>query len=269
MAVVGITCEVAPGEGIIPMLKRGGKSVLFLCTGNYYRSRFAEILFNSVAGKMGLPWRAASRGLALERGVNNVGPMAVTAIAALEALGVQAVEAVTRLPAQVTSDDLERADRVIALKQDEHLPLLQERFPVWIEKVEYWQVDDATEALGLIERDVMSLVARLFGGGDRPASSNPKAVPAPASKEPIEPVRKPLSAKVGRETSGRRGKGVTTVFDLALDEDGLRKLAALLKQRCGTGGTAKEGRIEIQGDQRERIIAELEKLGYKVKRVGG
>ena len=62
---------------------------------------------------------------------------------------------------------------------------------------------------------------------------------------------------------------VTTVFDLPLDETGLRELAATLKQRCGTGGTVKDGRIEIQGDQRERIVAELEKLGYKVKRVGG
>ena len=62
---------------------------------------------------------------------------------------------------------------------------------------------------------------------------------------------------------------MTTVFDLPFDEDGVRELAALLKQRCGTGGTVKDGRIEIQGDQRERIVAELEKLGYKVMRVGG
>ena len=67
------------------MGQRSQKLVLFLCTGNYYRSRFAESLFNSVAGKMGLPWRASSRGLALERGVNNVGPMAAAAIKALEA----------------------------------------------------------------------------------------------------------------------------------------------------------------------------------------
>src|SRR5580700_8271058 len=119
------------------MAQRTQQTVLFLCTGNYYRSRFAEILFNSVAGKMGLPWQASSRGLALERGVNNVGPMAVEAITALEALGVRAADAVTRLPAQVTTDDLERADRVVALKQDEHLPLLQERFPAWVEKVEF------------------------------------------------------------------------------------------------------------------------------------
>jgi translation initiation factor 1 len=69
--------------------------------------------------------------------------------------------------------------------------------------------------------------------------------------------------------AGKIGKGVTTVFDVPLDERGLRELAGTLKQRCGTGGTVKDWRIEIQGDQRERIVAELEKLGYKVKRVGG
>ena len=54
-----------------------------------------------------------------------------------------------------------------------------------------------------------------------------------------------------------------------LADDAVRELAALLKQRCGTGGTVKNGRIEIQGDQRERIGVEFEKLGYRVKRVGG
>src|ERR1700741_3232543 len=106
------------------MAKRTENTVLFLCTGNYYRSRFAEVLFNSVAGKIGLPWKASSRGLALERGVNNVGPMALSAISALEALGVRGTDAVTRLPAQVTSDDLERAALIVALKHAEHLPLL-------------------------------------------------------------------------------------------------------------------------------------------------
>src|SRR5215831_961568 len=116
------------------MANRSEKTILFLCTGNYYRSRFAELLFNSVAGKMGLPWQASSRGLALERGVNNVGPMAASAVKALEALGVRASEAVTRLPAQVTTDDLERAALIVALKYAEHQPLLQERFPAWAEK---------------------------------------------------------------------------------------------------------------------------------------
>ncbi len=249
------------------MARQKHKTVLFLCTGNYYRSRFAGAMFNSVAGKMGLPWRASSRGLALERGVNNVGPMAASAVKALETLGVCAGEDCARAPAQVTEEDLAAAVRVVALKRDEHLPLLQERFPAWAEKVEFWHVDDAPEALGLIEREVMGLVARILGGGTRQENQSAEvASPRPTT---TEPARKPLTAKVGRETAGRRGKGVTTVFDLPLDESGLRELAALLKQRCGTGGTVKDGRIEIQGHQRERIVAELEKLGYKVKRVGG
>lgn len=78
-----------------------------------------------------------------------------------------------------------------------------------------------------------------------------------------------MAISVGRETKGRRGKGVTTIWDVPVDEEGLQELAATLKNKCGTGGTVKNGRIEIQGDQRERIIAELEKMGYKVKRVGG
>ena len=168
----------------------------------------------------------------------------------------------------MTIDDLERADRIVALKQAEHLPLLQERFPAWAEKVEFWHVDDAPEVLGLIEQEVMGLVARILGGGQR-RESRPTEAAAPDVPPRKEPAKKPVTVKVGRETAGRRGKGVTTVFDLPLDEDGLRELAATLKQRCGTGGTVKDGRIEIQGDQRERIVAELEKLGYKVKRVGG
>ena len=80
------------------MAKRSKRSVLFLCTGNYYRSRFAEVLFNSVASKMGLAWQASCRGLALERGVNNVGPMASSALRALEALGVRAGDDGARAP---------------------------------------------------------------------------------------------------------------------------------------------------------------------------
>ncbi len=78
---------------------------------------------------------------------------------------MRAVDDFARLPLQVTTDDLAEADFIVALKQTEHLPLLQEPFPAWIEKVEFWQVDDAPEVLGLIEREVMNLTARLIGGG--------------------------------------------------------------------------------------------------------
>lgn len=237
------------------------RRVLFLCTGNYYRSRYAECLFNSVAEKFGLPWRASSRGLALERGSGNIGPMARAALEALESRQIRFLEATSRMPAPLEPDDLRDAARVIALKRDEHLPLIEERFPDWAEKIEFWQVDDAPEALAEIEREINLLVARLLGGGNRPEPPEPAA-------PPLAPKKK-LTARVGRETAGRRGKGVTTVFDLPLDDAELRELAGILKQRCGTGGTVKDGRIEIQGDQRDRIMAELQKLGYQVKRAGG
>lgn len=106
-------------------------------------------------------------------------------------------------------------------------------------------------------------VAGLLAGLAIPKPA-PVAVPVSATKPP-----QGITLKVGRETAHRRGKGVTTVFDTPLNEAALLELAGILKQRCGTGGTVKDGRIEIQGDQRERIIAELEKIGYKVKRAGG
>jgi protein-tyrosine phosphatase len=150
--------------------------ILFLCTGNYYRSRFAEILFNAVAGTKGLRWKASSRGLALERGLHNIGPMSVSAIRALEALGVRLDDAVRRSPAAVAATDFARADRIVALKKDEHLPLLQERFPAWTEKVEFWHVDDAPEVLGLIEREVMDLVDRILSAGEHQSGNDERRV---------------------------------------------------------------------------------------------
>ena len=72
-----------------------------------------------------------------------------------------------------------------------------------------------------------------------------------------------------RESSGRGGKAVTLVKNLVLSADDLKALAKKLKQECGTGGTVKDGVIEIQGEQRERIAGVLRKLGYKVKIAGG
>lgn len=75
--------------------------------------------------------------------------------------------------------------------------------------------------------------------------------------------------RVSRETKGRGGKAVTLVKGLALDAGGLAALGKTLKALCGTGGTVKEGVIEIQGDHMERIMAELQAKGHKVKRTGG
>ena len=74
--------------------------------------------------------------------------------------------------------------------------------------------------------------------------------------------------RVRRETKGRKGKTVTTVTGLPLGEAALRELAGELKRRCGGGGAAKGGVIEIQGDHAEVLVAELEGRGYSVKRAG-
>ena len=75
--------------------------------------------------------------------------------------------------------------------------------------------------------------------------------------------------RIGRETKGRKGKGVTLITGLPLTPSDLSKLGKQLKKRCGTGGTVKEGVIEIQGDHRELLLSELTKLGYAAKRSGG
>lgn len=75
--------------------------------------------------------------------------------------------------------------------------------------------------------------------------------------------------RIRRETAGRNGKGVTTISGLPLAEAELKELAKALKVSCGVGGSVKDGVIEIQGDQREKIKIELEKRGYQVKLAGG
>lgn len=93
---------------------------------------------------------------------------------------------------------------------------------------------------------------------DRPLKAPPKPVAAG-----------PARIRVSRETAGRGGKGVTVVTGLPLRGEALAELAAKLKRCCGAGGSAQEDRIEIQGEHRDRIVAELAKLGFDAKRAGG
>ena len=76
-------------------------------------------------------------------------------------------------------------------------------------------------------------------------------------------------AKVRRETKGRKGKGVTTISGLGLNQTELKKLASQLKKVCGTGGSVVDETIEIQGDKKQEVKSVLEKQGFKVKFIGG
>jgi translation initiation factor 1 len=88
----------------------------------------------------------------------------------------------------------------------------------------------------------------------------PKGAPGAAKRSAV---------RVGREIKGRAGKGVTTVTGLPMAISDIESLAAKLKKRCGSGGTVRDGVIEIQGDHRDVIVAELIKLGWPAKRSGG
>jgi protein-tyrosine phosphatase len=138
--------------------------VLFLCSGNYYRSRFAEVFFNSLAARDGLPWRAESRGLHTEL-ARNLGPISPFAVEGLRSRGID-LNGKHRCPIQVTEDDLAAADLVIALKEAEHRRMLAEQFPDWAQRVEYWHIDDLDcaepdEALAELEVKLVALAARL------------------------------------------------------------------------------------------------------------
>jgi translation initiation factor 1 len=75
--------------------------------------------------------------------------------------------------------------------------------------------------------------------------------------------------RIARETQGRGGKGVTVIRGLALPPEELEALARALKQRCGSGGTVRDGVIEIQGEHRDTLVAELGRRGIEAKRAGG
>lgn len=94
--------------------------------------------------------------------------------------------------------------------------------------------------------------------------SYPCRCPKPESAAPQD-----QTLRISREKKGRGGKEVTVIMDLDLTAADMKKLAKRLKKKCGAGGAIKEGSIEIQGDNREKVAEELQKLGYKTKFAGG
>jgi protein-tyrosine phosphatase len=140
-------------------------TVLFLCTGNYYRSRLAEHYFNALAANRGLGWQAVSRGLRVNP--DNIGPIAGDTLEWLAARGIAVSEPV-RYPLAVTEADLRTAELVVAVKEAEHRPLLEARFPAFTDQVEFWHVHDldaatADEALPVLAELVETLILRLAG----------------------------------------------------------------------------------------------------------
>ena len=137
--------------------------VLFLCTGNYYRSRYAEEVFNYIAKVEGLAWRAFSRGVAERGSPENVGPMSRFALEALQAKAIVS-EGMARYPQPCSLADFDLAQLVIALKEAEHRPYIEGRFPEVAGRVTYWNVDDIafahpSIALALIDDQIDDLIS--------------------------------------------------------------------------------------------------------------
>ena len=112
-----------------------------------------------------------------------------------------------------------------------------------------------------------SLVYSTEGGRLCPGCNRPVTACVCKQQKPI--AKGDGIVRVMRETKGRGGKSVSVIVGLALAPAELEKLCTQLKKRCGTGGTAKDGTIEIQGEHRDTLVAELSKLGYIVKKAGG
>jgi protein-tyrosine phosphatase len=139
------------------------RTILFLCSGNYYRSRFAELLFNAHAAQERLPWQAQSRGFFIHGG--NVGPISPYVVEGLRSRGV-AVAGEMRFPLVVTERDLEASHHIVAVKESEHRPKLEANFPSWTSRVEFWTIDDIDcadpwTALAQLEGAVLQLANRL------------------------------------------------------------------------------------------------------------
>jgi protein-tyrosine phosphatase len=147
--------------------------VLFICTGNFYRSRWAEALFNFEAERQNLAWRAFSRGLAtwyITEGT--LSPDTARALVEREIPERYAAGG----PTQLGEADLLNAQRIIALKKDEHHRFMIEQFPRWANAIEYWDVHDIDvarpdEAIPQIERYVHSLLEEIIEGVEDPGQA--------------------------------------------------------------------------------------------------
>jgi translation initiation factor 1 len=222
--------------------------LLFIEVGDGTLSARVREMFNAAAEQYDLIWRAETCAFSAET-VGNAPPINRDQFQLLIALGSTDELALLQASSLVTTD----LGRVLS-----------------------WQLERASDITTVAAQNINALAVQLIlqGGKRQPAPNQCASCGRPPELckcKPVQAAVKPGShnVRVSLESKGRGGKKVTIVSGFNFDEDTLAKLGKDLKQFCGTGGTAKDGHIEIQGDQRDRLVAELNRRGFKAKKSGG
>jgi len=165
--LIGLTC--IPSLGLAGEFSESlkEKRVLFLCTGNYYRSRLAEALFNFYSQEKKLHWKALSHAINIDALTPTQKASGVSEIVlkGLENLGIP-LSFANEVPTPLTQNDLETNPIVVALSRQEHQPVLEKQFPTQKSKIQYWDIGDSkvlesTQTIPMIQTHVQKLIESL------------------------------------------------------------------------------------------------------------
>jgi len=156
------------------------REILFVCTGNYYRSRYAEAYFNHLAFHKNLSWLAFSRGLAVD--LAPPGLLSTYTELRMRKKGIDPRHTGS-MPVQISGEDCDRAHMIIALKQSEHEPMAREFLPDHVKRFQFWDISDVdVTPPDFALREIEEKVVRLLGdlAAQEELAAEPAKIPAPA-----------------------------------------------------------------------------------------
>ncbi len=163
----------------------------------------------------------------------------------------------------ISSNSADQANLLIVLENKEEPLVVPANIATEIER---WKISAPSEVSKTIEQNIANLIVRLILKGGKRQPIMPQQQQITKSQQT---AAKTAAVRVSLDSKGRGGKKVSVVSGVPLSQSALEDLTTKLKRTCGSGGTLKDGQIEIQGDHRDKLMAELQKLGYKPKRSGG
>lgn len=243
--------------------------ILFLSASDSAASKVAQLLFSAESERVELGWMADSRVVSASCEGASADSDSVVASPELD-FDLAGSRVILLLP----GSELGKGDKSsLRIRMEAFLP---DRKSAGYE-LEIWQIPEhgtepehKTKLEESLKADIASYAVRLIMQGGR-RTPLPQETTGGGKTSTLDKAGSAKNARVrvALESKGRRGKQVTCITGLPLDDEEMQAVATKLKQRCGTGGTVKERRVEIQGDNCDKALALLEELGYKAKRSGG